>query len=914
MNKKVSVFMFFIILISSTVYAKFIPVDISRAVNMDFKDKIEGDKKGGWTDQGANDLRKFPVGKQTFYGIPFNIMDPSENSGKSCIVLFGGERPYFPMDAKFLIEQKAKSIYFLHTVAWSASPPVFSYEIVYEDGESFEKMIYIGKETSTFWDPKDTPASKVAWSGDNPVHSPVGVSIYGLANPHPDKVIKGIKIHSQGTAAVPVVIAVTISDEPLLEIFRERKIEKREYISPDTGKWKVLKLSPDPLKDNSVFFMVTDKPAGRHGFLQVKNGKFVFADGTQIKFNGVTLSKYAIPPTKTDAQVLAKRLAKFGFNLVRFHALIAKLQDNSFGSIDKEKLDKMDYFISQLKKNGIYVLFDFIFAVKWTADNKVEDYKKLNEMSLNSTYIMWDSKTKSILKKFIKDLLTHTNPYTKKAYKDEPSLVLSAILNEQSTFFFSPDIYPDYYQKLLRDKWNLWLLSKYKTEKNLLNLWKVNGEKSPLEENENLNKKSIELYNVWSELLNPKPYQIKRAKDQTKFLYEIQHSFFLEMKNLINKEIGAKVLVCGSPWQGAKKLNWIDLYSNAEGLDYIDKHKYYDHPKNGWTLNTINFKNISFLKSKERFEWLYNLAMTRVKSMPFTISEWNFAIPNEYNLEAPIVMGSISALQDWDALEIFAWDGSDWMSSWDDAFNINANPTEVFQMPVLYNMFVRGDVKPGDIIMKRVLTFDNVINVKHKYIDIDKKAVVIGKLVTEFGNKADKIDENFSSYIDNERKIIKSGTQEIWWQYEKGLYKVNAPKTQGAVGFLNKVNVHCDDVLIKVDTDFCSLFLTSLDNKPLKESKHILITSVGRIRNKGAEYEMDKDNYMKLKSLGSAPFIAEPVKARIQLKNNAKKIKVYPVDENGFRIDGREIKVFNEGGDFKFMINDIIPYYEVVVE
>ena len=72
-------------------------IDITPVVNMAFRDDISDDKKGGWTDQGpGNDMRMLKTGRRRFSGIPFEIIDPAKNNGKSCIVLAGPGSGIFP--------------------------------------------------------------------------------------------------------------------------------------------------------------------------------------------------------------------------------------------------------------------------------------------------------------------------------------------------------------------------------------------------------------------------------------------------------------------------------------------------------------------------------------------------------------------------------------------------------------------------------------------------------------------------------------------------------------------------------------------------------------------------------------------------------------------------------------------------
>ena len=62
-----------------------------------------------------------------------------------------------------------------------------------------------------------------------------------------------------------------------------------------------------------------DKPAGKHGGVRLRGDRFVFEDGTPIRFWGTNLSYGASAPPKADADFTAARFAKFGVNAVRMH-------------------------------------------------------------------------------------------------------------------------------------------------------------------------------------------------------------------------------------------------------------------------------------------------------------------------------------------------------------------------------------------------------------------------------------------------------------------------------------------------------------------------------------------------------------------------------------------------------------------
>ena len=64
-------------------------VDLKSAVNRGFRDETAGDGRGGWFDhQGpANDMSGFKSGVRNFSGVPFRIIDPAVNGGRSCVAV-----------------------------------------------------------------------------------------------------------------------------------------------------------------------------------------------------------------------------------------------------------------------------------------------------------------------------------------------------------------------------------------------------------------------------------------------------------------------------------------------------------------------------------------------------------------------------------------------------------------------------------------------------------------------------------------------------------------------------------------------------------------------------------------------------------------------------------------------------------
>ena len=191
---------------------KCVPVDLKKHANMEFRDEVAGDRKGGWFDQGANDFSHMPLGKQVFAGVPFEIIDPAQNGGKSVIVMAGTERSYFPeKTAPVLVGRKAKYINFLHTMGWNdKNKAVAVYRINYSDGTFTDIELFSGKEIGSWWGAPKLSRAKIAVESYNTQKDLINMQCFRWKNPVPDKTVESIVIRSTGTAASIAVAAITV--------------------------------------------------------------------------------------------------------------------------------------------------------------------------------------------------------------------------------------------------------------------------------------------------------------------------------------------------------------------------------------------------------------------------------------------------------------------------------------------------------------------------------------------------------------------------------------------------------------------------------------------------------------------------------------------------------------------------------
>jgi beta-galactosidase len=181
-------------------------IDISKVVNQGFKDEQSGDQKGGWSDFGdSNDFKEIPVGTSRLQGaVPFKIIDPAKNNGKSCLVLKGKVRKYFPKKVTGIpVDAVLNNIYVLHTSMYTDDGPAVKYILHYEDGQTKEFIATGKREIPDWWHPKDHSNAIVVFQKKSK-----GLYLSDFVNPLPKVKIKSMDIESYGKA-IPIVVAIT---------------------------------------------------------------------------------------------------------------------------------------------------------------------------------------------------------------------------------------------------------------------------------------------------------------------------------------------------------------------------------------------------------------------------------------------------------------------------------------------------------------------------------------------------------------------------------------------------------------------------------------------------------------------------------------------------------------------------------
>ena len=201
---------------------RIVMINLAPYANRSFSDTRENDGKGGWTDQGKNNFSTIPLGKVNAAGIPFQIIDPAENNGLSCLILRGTEQPGFPAAIRNIkVGEKFSRLFFLHTSAWGRSGETARYRIRYEDGGFADFILYDGRQIGDWWGRNKLSEARRGITCLNPVGAPVTAYVAEWENPHPEKTISTIDFLTPAAARggaidylprqapLPILIAVT---------------------------------------------------------------------------------------------------------------------------------------------------------------------------------------------------------------------------------------------------------------------------------------------------------------------------------------------------------------------------------------------------------------------------------------------------------------------------------------------------------------------------------------------------------------------------------------------------------------------------------------------------------------------------------------------------------------------------------
>ena len=678
----------------------------------------------------------------------------------------------------------------------------------------------------------------------------------------------------------------------------------------------------DSMPVDISFVFESEKPAGKHGFCQVKGDQFVFEDGTPARFWGVNFNGGANFPEHDYAEKVARRLAQAGCNIARFHQLDAEWDTPNIYAytkgkrltttrvLDETSMDRLDYLIYALKKNGIYCYMDMMTYRKFKSGDGVPYATTLGDSAKPFSVI--NRRMIELQKEFCDQFWNHYNPYTKLCHKDDPVFVMTEITNECDIFRIGGQVksgHP-YYVNELRTVMQKWM-----------------------------DEHGIE-YDCMNGDIVHNSHPVSTCKR------DLTMAYYRELRDYM-RSIGVKIPITGN--------NFLhNSYHNVDTeveMDFSDSHLYYYD----WRWGEVD-KFCANEQINGHRVTLQKLAISALHGQPFYVSEWDMPWPNGYRAEGPIYHAALSALQGWSGMAIHTYAygtkledmkilGKELSSSTIGGIPYREGIFSVWNDPAKFGLFYhaalivrRGDVSPANkLIGVRLPDLDDVQELpQYSHLKEDKASQMLGTwgvwgAYTDAmelhrmralpqghdGSGCDMVVDLLDT-IEHDPKLIVSDNGQVWRNLEKKFGGIDTPMTKVVYGKLTAgrnasagamAGTEVGGMKVVSKSDFAVIALSSLTEDPIEKSDNMLLSTIGRARNTDQVFDGDK-----LVDIGKPPILAEVIEAEITIATERTDLQVWGVNAEGFYV-GRVPAKF-EDGHMRFTVGKTLPacYYLIVAE
>ena len=634
-------------------------------------------------------------------------------------------------------------------------------------------------------------------------------------------------------------------------------------------------------------------PAGKHGFLKTEKESFTFEDGTKGKFWGVLINSAACFPEHSAADKVARRLAKFGVNMVRLHQFDAEWATpnifqfskgtllESTRRLDPESLDRFDYLIHALEKEGIYIFMDLLVYRTFKEKDGLENVYALSPNGAKP-YSCFVPEIIELQKEYAGQLLGHTNPYTGKSLADDPGMALVAVTNENDMFNQPFPVTAEPYRTILLNKFRTWA--------------KTHAPETEVPEDYSFDFRS-------------------REPDETilRFYHDVQKEYYDTMFAYL-RSIGVKAPITGNTWSRG-----LTLVSALQDTDFTCSNVY-------WDLWRDTGHNKDLLKERREVFGMVP-SKVRMENKPLVISEWDMVWPNEWRAESPLLVSSMGAFQGWGGMNLHTYryrsSPADCMGGtvlggigYRKNFETFMDPAKFGLFYAASLMFRRGDVAQARETQVIALEEKDVFNPVHgmanhnmpnieSMLNCEKHRTEIRLPKSPVPDDAIGPDDPGPAAADE--KEVLSDTQELYRNWERGTGWIDTARSKSVFGtFRPGEKITLKGAEFTFNGGFATVTLSSLSGEDLKEARLILITAVGRADNSGAVYNPSHTERI---SMGHGPVIFEVIEGKIRMESSVPSMKLWSIDPDG-AYTGEVPSTFKDGFR-EFVLGETYPsiYY-----
>jgi len=584
-------------------------------------------------------------------------------------------------------------------------------------------------------------------------------------------------------------------------------------------------------------FGFTEGPCGKFGWLVAKGENFEFEKrpGKPVRFMGVNFCCEGNVLPKDESKRLIRNLVRLGYNTVRVHHHDDYLirRSGSYTELDPEAMDRFDAMMAACRENGVYVTTDLAVSrrMSWRSvgiarDGLCSDFR---------TLIHFHDGAKSNYLAFARNFLNHRNPYTGLRYAEDPTLAWLSLVNEGN--LWNNDVGPlKRHAELVLPKWRAWLQAK-RAKDPAYNRVPDTLPDAVLEiPKDNRVVAFTEDVKSNAETFSPTAHVIAFQQ----FLVSRHWEFYREMRRIIRDELGSRALLTDNN-------GWMFVPSDKllrDRYDFVDDHFYYGHPAflgPHWSLPARIFDQYPInIRKWEEFGVPYK-AGARLFNHPFTISEYNYAPPMPSRAAGAFLLGANAALQNWAAVWRFCWTCNaagavDAAKKSLNHFDIAGDPCVLATEKAIACLYLRRDLpeltdiypnlhRPSQLRSLEPFAEDAA----YRHPSWMAYRAKIGNLVAEERPACAAGPETLGDAAGTVDGAVRVNRRDGW-------IMVDTPRTTG--GFVDHPSVVSTAQLsAEVSASNTSVWASSLDMKPIAESRRLLFALASDVQNPGIEYE-----------------------------------------------------------------------------
>jgi hypothetical protein len=679
-------------------------------------------------------------------------------------------------------------------------------------------------------------------------------------------------------------------------------------------------------RDGSVIDLrhLNEAYAGANGWIEVDGHRFVHeASGEPVRFWAANIGMRT-DFSWQDWQYLARLLAKYGVNLVRFHgplihsdAYTRTEQDPDIDPLDfsESKLRTLQMGMAAMKAEGIYSHLSIYFPLWLKPPTGHPTLQGYDGKQPTVAAIYFNEELQRRYEAWWLAVLSRENPFTGMRPLDDPALMGIELVNEDSLFFptFDYGRIPLVQMTIMETHFGNWLKQRYPDLDTIP--WLAS-------EPHTRDLPAAGRFG-FNDLRTMADRKSPRDKETAAFLFEHQRDWYTVRTEWF-RTIGFKGLVTASNWITANDLvfDGLERASYLSG-DFIDHHRAYYHGRYSGDNASWSMRpgHLHYDRSQLRFDpdtpakqGSQYMGITFLKptwnNMPTMISEASWNRPNRHRSEGAAIFAAYGALHDMDALVFFTLDsnGRRWtvqpryvMQPW-----TLLSPAAMGQFPATALIYRKGLVREAapattlNLNLQRLKDLegmpfaqrDGMDNLRElgqdDYADTDSGTRLIGlrKLAGGLSIQISDTDQpsdlpDLSDYIDLTAKRARSLTSELTFNWGDGILTIDSPLAQGlllAQGAIDPIATR--DLVIESANEIFNLLLVSLDGEPIASSRSMLLQVMTEETPTQFITEPQADGGQRILDIGIDPWLVRAIDGCVTFKGNP--VQVTILDQSGY--------------------------------